>query len=229
MNAAPEKVCDCGGAIDCERCAERERVEAEQRSAIPYVKFRATRRSRTGVALVAAKKQEATPEMPPLPKLAGIQENLFEGPTQPGRLSPAAAKRFILAGAATFTLRSGKTGVRYTYKVTEIPNQEGRSLLWGRKYWVSLLTGPDNTGDFTYLGMIEGTRFRLTGKSKMPATAAPVRAIEYASRHILNHGEIPAQLEFWHEGRCGMCGKPLTVPESIACGLGPVCAGKVGL
>lgn len=38
---------------------------------------------------------------------------------------------------------------------------------------------------------------------------------------------LPSQIEVWHEGRCGACGRRLTVPESIANGLGPVCAGHV--
>jgi hypothetical protein len=34
------------------------------------------------------------------------------------------------------------------------------------------------------------------------------------------------KLEVWHEGRCGRCGRRLTVPESIESGLGPECATK---
>ena len=30
--------------------------------------------------------------------------------------------------------------------------------------------------------------------------------------------------EVWHEGRCGKCGRVLTVPESLILGLGPECA-----
>lgn len=35
--------------------------------------------------------------------------------------------------------------------------------------------------------------------------------------------DLPVQVEVWHEGRCGHCGRRLTVPESIADGLGPRC------
>ena len=34
-------------------------------------------------------------------------------------------------------------------------------------------------------------------------------------------------LEVWHEGRCGRCNRALTVPESIASGIGPECAKHV--
>jgi len=30
-------------------------------------------------------------------------------------------------------------------------------------------------------------------------------------------------LEIWHEGRCGRCNRKLTVPASIALGIGPEC------
>lgn len=35
-----------------------------------------------------------------------------------------------------------------------------------------------------------------------------------------------SRLQVWHEGRCGRCGRKLTVPSSIETGLGPECAGK---
>jgi hypothetical protein len=34
---------------------------------------------------------------------------------------------------------------------------------------------------------------------------------------------LPNFIEIWHEGRCGKCGRTLTVPDSIANGLGPEC------
>lgn len=38
-----------------------------------------------------------------------------------------------------------------------------------------------------------------------------------------------ASIRYGHElGSCGVCGRTLTDPESIAAGIGPVCAGKSG-
>jgi len=39
---------------------------------------------------------------------------------------------------------------------------------------------------------------------------------------------LPAQVQFWHEGRCGRCNRRLTVPESITLGFGPDCAAELG-
>ena len=43
----------------------------------------------------------------------------------------------------------------------------------------------------------------------------------------LQAGRVPEQLEVWHEGRCGRCGRALTVPESIERGIGPECVGII--
>ena len=40
-------------------------------------------------------------------------------------------------------------------------------------------------------------------------------------------GKLPDTVEFYHAGKCGCCGRTLTVPESIVTGLGPVCAGRM--
>jgi hypothetical protein len=39
---------------------------------------------------------------------------------------------------------------------------------------------------------------------------------------------MPDGVVIWHEGRCGRCGRRLTVPESIESGYGPECIGKIG-
>ena len=46
---------------------------------------------------------------------------------------------------------------------------------------------------------------------------------------ILNGGTFPATFEIWHEGRCAACARRLTVPQSIATGLGPDCADRLGI
>lgn len=35
-------------------------------------------------------------------------------------------------------------------------------------------------------------------------------------------------VEIWHEGKCGRCGRQLTVPESIESGFGPECVKMIG-
>lgn len=130
-----------------------------------------------------------------------------------------AAREFILAGNATITLVSGKTGVRFTYKVIKAKT--------GVAWFVSYLMGPDNVGDYTYLGLIQSDiTFRLTKKSAAGESSTVYRAFQYMWQRLL-YGAVADDIEIWHEGRCGRCGRKLTVPESIERGIGPECAGKV--
>lgn len=137
--------------------------------------------------------------------------------TQATKLANAkTAHEFIFAGKATFTLRSLRTGQHYTYRLTTVPDAQPP------RYFVGLLTGPDNTSDFTYIGMAFVCGFRLTSASKMTHASPPVLALGYALRG-LEKGHLASDLEIFHEGRCAACGRALTVPESIASGFGPEC------
>lgn len=131
---------------------------------------------------------------------------------------------YATAGDAVFTLESQRTGRAYTFQV-----QAGTDP--GDPYWVRLLTGPDNTSDFTYLGLIQRKlgpgcmEFRTTKKSP-PADSTPVRAFEFSWRHRTRLAEFG--VNFRPSGKCCRCGRPLTTPESIDRGIGPECAARMG-
>jgi hypothetical protein len=156
-------------------------------------------------------------------------------PTLGGRaLASTDALRFILAGNATITLKSLKTGVHFTYKIQEPQKKDPTRPVW----FVKLLTGPDNTGDYTYLGMITasplgGSRiaplqptFRATKATRNPE-APSFKAFAFTFGALATGRGIPAGVEVRHEGRCGRCGRALTVPESIDRGIGPECAARM--
>lgn len=128
---------------------------------------------------------------------------------------------FLLAGNATFTLVSGATGERYTYNVRRAEESQ--------RYFVSFLTGPDNTSDYKYLGQIRypEARFSLTEASKLTEDSLPVKAFAWMFQRLQSSRPLTGA-EFWHTGRCGRCGRLLTVPESIANGFGPECVQLVG-
>jgi len=130
------------------------------------------------------------------------------------------ARRFMLAGNATFTIVSGKTGTRFTYKVRAKEIDGGRTL-----HFVSVLTGADNENDFTFLGTIfEAREFRHSKKSHIGPDAPSAKAFAWAFNRILADA-LGSDASVHHEGRCGRCGRKLTVPSSIELGLGPECAG----
>lgn len=133
-----------------------------------------------------------------------------------------AAKAYALAGNATITLESRRTGAHFTYKVKQAKDQQTGEPA-PETYFVSLLTGPDNQSDYNYLGIIRRGEFALTKASRAGKEAASVKAFTF----FLHSTELHPELVVHHEGRCGRCGRTLTVPESISAGIGPECAGKM--
>ena len=141
----------------------------------------------------------------------------------------ADAKLFALAGNATITLESLKTGAHFTYRVREAKPAEGSTRQLAAVNFVSLLRGPDNDSDssYMYLGLLRGGKFTLTRNSKAGPDAPSVKAFAYF--WSLGDGAFPSQLVVHHEMRCGRCNRVLTVPESITRGIGPDCAALMGL
>jgi hypothetical protein len=132
---------------------------------------------------------------------------------------------FLLAGNARLTVVSSKTGARFTFKV--------RQPKPGGPHFVSVLTGDDNETSYTFLGSLFGDRettqapiYRHGRKSPISSTAPSALAFAWLWRQ-LSSGRFPEECELWHEGRCGRCGRALTVPSSIANGIGPECAEKM--
>lgn len=130
-----------------------------------------------------------------------------------------------MAGKATFTLESSRTGKWYTYKVNKKDFKDDRGKVEKTFYFVSLLSGPQNDADYRYLGIIN-TKFYLniTKKSKISRDAISFKALNFFVSH-LRKGELHSEINFYHEGVCGKCGKKLTTPSSISIGLGPICSG----
>lgn len=131
---------------------------------------------------------------------------------------------FATAGNAHFTIVNPERGTRYTFRVRK---GEGERAPW----FVSVLTGPDNGRSYQYLGHIfwdTPQRFHHGRKSRIGRDAPSARCFAWFWTHLCHHiaaGDSDLdRVEFWHEGRCGRCGRRLTVPESIETGIGPVCA-----
>lgn len=140
-----------------------------------------------------------------------------------GRFTDAAAARtFVMAGNATITLVSARTQARYTFKVQKPEDGDGSFL------FVSLLTGPDNWTNYKYFGYLRrGVYFHGKAKAKVAQGSPGEKAFAWAWTQIAR-GSIPDALEVWHEGKCGRCGRKLTVPSSVASGFGPECINHVG-
>ena len=150
--------------------------------------------------------------------------------SHPSRIeSIADARTFLTAGKATFTLVSKRTGSRFTYMACK-----GESDRVGvAPIWVKLLSGPDNTSDYQFMGTLWVTPdgnadFRTSKRTEVDGAACSMKAFLWLCAMLFGDAaDRFDQCEFWHEGRCCRCGRKLTVPSSIASGIGPECASKM--
>lgn len=130
---------------------------------------------------------------------------------------PIEVLEFIIAGNSTVTFKSKETGCHFTYKVKKAKDKQ--------LHFVSVLYG-DNTSDYQYIGCIfDDTGLKHTKGSKCKPDAKSFIVFRWVWEHIKRLNP-PPETEIWHEGSCGRCGRKLTEPESIACGLGPICREK---
>jgi hypothetical protein len=141
--------------------------------------------------------------------------------------------QFVFAGKARFTLVSVDSGRRFTYRVTKKkpPENDAEQRTfdrYGQAYFVSLLRGPDNSSDYAYMGVIDNGGFKTTTSSRVSKDAESHVAFAWFLARMSKGGAPCTKLEFWTEGRCGRCGRGLTVPTSVNAGFGPECIGRLG-
>lgn len=151
-------------------------------------------------------------------------------------------KEFVVAGKAIFTVETDPEYARkndlkphYTFRVkfSKGKPKAGRpNEMWPDTYFVGILTGPENTKDYSYLGMLDKDtgKVRCTVKSYLPQDHLVTLLLNRTLALIWAGDTKPiedAGFKLHHEGRCGRCARLLTVPESIESGIGPECAGRV--
>lgn len=144
------------------------------------------------------------------------------------------SKEFVLGGKATLTIENAAAWAsqhnapsHWTFKIKKKEVSEGKYL-----FFVSLLTGPENTKDYSYIGTLEPNNgvVRITAASKITADTLSFKILNRVLKLIWSNeteGITAAGFEVHHSGRCGMCGRKLTVPESIKTGFGPECGGRI--
>lgn len=127
------------------------------------------------------------------------------------KLDNKEALKFIFAGKSLVTFVNTNTGNRFTFKVKQAKNSN--------LFFVSVLTNPEV---YTYIGTTTEGVYRHGRKSHITKDAQSVKVFEYVINKLKSQN-LPEFIEVWHEGKCGKCGRTLTVPASIATGIGPEC------
>jgi len=166
----------------------------------------------------------------------GLDDNLDHGAdespqTMQGLFDNAiAARQFMRAGNATVTLVSKASGTRFTFRISEARDKTTGKRTGDGTLFVGLLAGADNNNDYRYMGRIARDVYwhgrRVPKPTDVSSEAKSAKAFSWTWRKLMQ-GELPDVLEVWHEGKCGRCGRKLTVPSSIASGFGPECIGKI--
>jgi hypothetical protein len=135
------------------------------------------------------------------------------------------ARRFMLAGNAIFTIDNGK-GEHFTFRMSQPEGALNRL----DSYFLSVLTGPDNNRDYTYMGIFDAHWCNLiaTKGSKITTEAKSWKVAAWLMKVIWSGRNLPDGYVIRHEGRCGRCGRRLTVVQSIDRGIGPECEKLMG-
>lgn len=132
-----------------------------------------------------------------------------------GLLQNGSALNFILAGNATVTFLNTQTQNRFTFKVSKSKDND--------IHFISVLTGPDT---YTFLGSIFNGNFKSSKKSTISESSQSFQVFNFVFNRLKTKN-LPDVIEIYHEGKCGRCGRALTVPESIVSGFGPECVKKI--
>lgn len=127
------------------------------------------------------------------------------------KLSAANILPYILAGKAIFTISNPNTGKSFTYKSKV---SQDKTI-----HFVSVLSGPDNVSNYTYIGVIVNGKFMHGRKSVVGCDAPSVLAFGWFMSHLDKLGPV----EVYPSGKCCRCGRRLTVVSSLNNGLGPEC------
>lgn len=119
-----------------------------------------------------------------------------------------------------FTIKNPNSGQHRTYKV-KTQKKEARFAPGERI--ISVLTGSNNADPacYTGVGFVKKDGIAVWKKQQDTELGAVVKF--FWKRVALNEH---LDFELYHEGRCSVCNRPLTVPESIVTGIGPICADR---
>ncbi len=130
----------------------------------------------------------------------------------------------------TYTITNKETG---EYRTFRIRTQGADSNFAPGKRVLSLLTGPDNTRDYTGFGFLvtatlrDGevlTYVRVWKAAQNSPWMGYVKLVNLVL--ILKDPSVLDKYSVEQSCRCIRCNRKLTTPESIKAGIGPICAGR---
>lgn len=138
-------------------------------------------------------------------------------------LNPRSLPTLALAGRAVLTFRNIATGNHFTAKIRQKSDKKDRKVkLPVYNVWISLLG--DHETRMRYAGMIftDGP-MRIWVSRDISPNEQLAQVFRWMVGAIQNPDILRGKVALFHEGRCCHCAMPLTHPESVYTGMGPVC------
>lgn len=134
-------------------------------------------------------------------------------------VKPLYIRSFLLGGNCRCMIGNQKTGNCFSYHI-----KQGSKRL----YFVNVETpaGRVYAGYIQDMSNKEGHRYMYVKGTNgaMSESLMPIQALLY----VLNRADcLPAGVYVEHYGKCGVCGRKLTDPESMERGIGPNCIKKL--
>lgn len=116
----------------------------------------------------------------------------------------------------------------------QLPTVEGHTSTYYALYEVDFEAGGVNEGRWNFYRVDKPVEGKWAGKTfiKLAVSDTDVRLSFQrqlaVAEGIVAVGPLKAAQDYGHQiGKCAICHRKLTDPESIAAGIGPVCAGKL--
>jgi hypothetical protein len=129
------------------------------------------------------------------------------------------------APAVAFSVPDGRYTVQWEneYKTIRVSHQGEFDTFMPGRVLIGFLSGSDNDHDYTSFAHVdESGSVRIWKKHRDNHTLLE------AVKVILGDPRAASKAYAQESGCCGVCGRTLTTPESLAAGIGPVCAEKTG-
>lgn len=110
---------------------------------------------------------------------------------------------------------------RGTHRTFRIRTQKADAKFAPGERILGLLTGSDNESSYTQIGFVKSDGRIILWRRYQTQQYESLVGVLKRREHFESIG-----LVYHFEGRCRVCNRALTTPESIRSGIGPVCEGK---
>lgn len=131
----------------------------------------------------------------------------------PAELAIDKVKEYALGGNALLIVKNEKTGKHMRFKINTSPVYPDQ--------WSVIAISPTE-----FVGVIL-SNFKFVMYQPDRAGGYVLKAAFKAIwQRVLRPDLCEPTLKFYHDGRCGVCRRPLTDLTSIQLGIGPICAGR---